>query len=124
MYKAFLDKHQLMTIGLSLLFGFIGALIAQGVLSINKKGGDIATVNITALFESYVKETAKQDLSLDKKQAQVKRFGKALSQTIDELSTTKKTILLPSEAILAGVQDVTPTVQKMIKKRLQQGAVE
>jgi hypothetical protein len=121
MVKSFLHAHkEILMLGFSqLLFGMLGALIIQIIFSFMPfKVPMIATVNITGLEDSFIKETSKQALSPNEMKQKVTVFAKSLNQNVTELAKEKHLVLLPREAVIAGSHDLTPEVANRIKQGL------
>lgn len=108
------NKEQLMMIGLSLVSGMIGALMMQFIFA--KHHAVIATIDITNMTQSYIKETANQSLSMQEKQERINRFASLLTKYTEQLSTQKNVVLLPREAVISGGNDLTQQVSEMLKK--------
>lgn len=78
----------------------------------------LVTVNITALQDSFIKETVAQHLSPAEAKEKVAQFSKFLNEAILNLSNNKKMIVLPREAVITGANDETNTVANDIKARM------
>ncbi len=120
MVKSFLHKNrEVLILGFSqFLFGMLGALLIQMLFSF--KTPTIATINITGLEDSFIKETSKQALSPMEMKQKVTGFAKILNQSVAELAKQKHLVLLPSEAVIAGSHDLTPEVANRVKQGLSQ----
>lgn len=118
MIKTFMQKHKaLLMLGTSqLIFGMMGALIMQ--LFFSFKAPMIATVNISGLENSFIKETTNKALSPDEMKLKVAQFANALNQSVINIAKEKHVILLMSEAVVAGHRDLTPEVANRVKKGL------
>lgn len=78
----------------------------------------VVTVNITALQDSFIKETVAQHLSPEDAKDKVSQFSKLMNEAIFNLSNNKQMIVLPREAVLAGSIDETNIVAHYIKARM------
>lgn len=112
----YLNKEQWMMIGVSLITGMIGAIIVQIVFV--KHSLPIATINITGMVQSYVQETAKQNISMQEKQDRINRFAALLTKSTEQLARDNSIVILPSEAVIAGSSDLTKQTKEMVKKGL------
>lgn len=118
MIKTFMQKHKdLILLGTSqLIFGMMGALMVQLFFSLNVP--TIATVNISGLENSFIKETTNKALSPDEMKLKVTQFAHALNQSVVDIAKEKHVVLMMSEAVVAGHRDLTPEVANRIKKGL------
>jgi flagellar hook-basal body complex protein FliE len=114
MFKIIFNKTLILQIISQLAFGIIGALLVQAILI--KKPNSIATVNMIALQDSFVHETARESLSQEEKQQRVALFSQLLMQSINQIAKEKQAAVLLSEAVIAGNQDYTEEVANLIKK--------
>ena len=117
MYKLILTKswHQL-------LCGLLGAVLF-GIFIIlssyfSRSTMNIATVNVTGLVSSFVKETSQQNLTMEQKQEKVNQFGKAMQHVMDDIAKRRHIVIMMSEAVIAGSTDLTQEVMLGIKKEL------
>lgn len=78
----------------------------------------IATVNVTGMVNSFVKETAQQNLTMEQKQQKVDQFGKSMQHVLDDLSKQRHIVIMMSEAVVAGATDMTHEVMLSIKKEM------
>lgn len=117
MFKVF-NKEQLMMVWLSLISGMIGALMMQFIFT--KHNAVIATIDITNMTQSYIKEIANQSLPMQQKQERINRFATLLTKYTKQLSRQKNVVLLPREAVIAGGNDFTQETSEMIKEGLAQ----
>ena len=113
------NKTQIVGYLPQIVFGMVGALIMQiFFIFLIHPAPSIATVNITGMVDSFVKETAKQTLTPDTMKQKVSQFGEGLNKTLQVLSDKKHLIIVPSEAVIVGATDLTETVQRNIKEGL------
>jgi hypothetical protein len=117
MFKSLVNKDLAFVACSQLIFGIIGALLVHFMLNF-RAVPTIATVNITALEDSFVREISKKQLSEVEMRSQVMGFAKAINQTVFRLCKQKHLILVPSEAVMAGSQDMTQEVAAQVKKGL------
>lgn len=99
------------------IVGLIGLVLVINTLTYHFSYR-VATVNITGLVKSFVNETARLHLAPEVAHQQVERFGKVLDKALQTMSQKKHLILLPQEAVIAGANDVTEDVQRIIKQAL------
>jgi hypothetical protein len=81
----------------------------------------IATVNINAIVDNYIKTMAKMNVEqvvLEKSTAQ---FMQHLEIELARIAKEKKVVLFLSEAVLTPSMDLTDLVQKRIERFHQQG---
>jgi len=78
----------------------------------------IATVNVTGMVNSFVKETAQQNLTMEQKQQKVDQFGKSMQHVLDALAKERHIVIVMSEAVIAGATDLTPEIMLSIKKEM------
>jgi hypothetical protein len=97
-------------------FGIIGALLILVIT--HSKPPTIATVNITGLEDSFIRETSKQTLTDVEKQQKVTAFARSLNQTVIKLAKDKHLVLVISQAVLSDVPDLTQVVAEQIKRRI------
>jgi conjugal transfer pilin signal peptidase TrbI len=114
--KKFFNKEMGIQIFAQLCFGMIGALLVEGIIAYRTP--TIATVNVTGLVDSFVKETVKRPLTSLQKQQNVMMFGQRLNQTVSDLAVKKHLILMLSEAVITGSPDLTEEVAETMKKEM------
>lgn len=112
-----LKSEQWMIVGVAFIAGMIGAVLIQ-LIFVKERSVAVATINITGMVQSYIKDTGSQNITAQEKQERIKQFANLLNQSIEKLSHDKHVILLPSEAVIAGANDLTQQTKEMIKKRL------
>lgn len=110
------DRSVLVTVISSFLFGCIGALIIQ--LCVMSHHQHIATVNITGMVKAFVKTTATKHLSASQMKTTVKAFSNTLNEVLTQVASEKQLILVPSEVVIAGSDDVTSLVQQKLQLRV------
>jgi len=74
----------------------------------------IATVDIAAITEQFIKQEAQKNLSPKEKQEAIQTFSHTLEESIEKLSTTKSLVIFPKEAVLKGAKDYTPDLKQMM----------
>jgi hypothetical protein len=113
MLKNFITKALMLQALSQLCFGMLGALL---ILAITHRAPSIATVNITGLEDSFIRETSRQSLTDAEKKQKVTAFAKVLNQTIIKFAKEKNLVLLPSQAVISEQLDLTQEVAEQIKK--------
>lgn len=99
----------------SIFFGMLGAVLMQWVIG-HYYSSRIATVNVTVLQDSFIKETTKQNISKEEMASRVALFSQQLNQAINQVSKDKQATLLISEAVIGGGQDYTQMVAEAVKR--------
>ena len=78
----------------------------------------IATVHLTTLIQQQVKRLARTNMP----QAEIKKrlilFANTLDKTIKQMAKEHNMIIMPSEAVIAGAEDVTPELAKRLEKSI------
>lgn len=92
----------------NLLSGVIGFVSAFYVKSSSK----IATVNVNAIVDHYVKTMADSTLEEALLEKNTEQFMKQLEIEIDKIAKEKKLTLFLSEAVLTPTMDLTEIIQK------------
>lgn len=109
-----------LAIGKGYLSGLLGALTVFAVVYYHDaKPSKVATVNITAMVDQFIKQEAKKNLPQEVLKSEVKTFGKALEKELQELSKKHHLVLLPSEAVIAGSKDYTVIVRERMARKMQ-----
>lgn len=117
MYKHFLNQYwKQISYGLAGL-GFM-SLCALTLAHSTRPTMTIATVNVTGMVNSFVKETAQQNLTMEQKQQKVDQFGKSMQHVLDDLAKERHIVIVMSEAVVAGATDMTPEIMLSIKKEM------
>lgn len=116
MYKNILSKESIYIVLSQIIFGILGALLVHVML--HRNSPIVATVNITGLEDSFIRETSSQTLSPNDAKQKVALFAMQLDQSVKKLAQEKNMILVPKEAVIAGSIDVTQSVANDIKKRM------
>ena len=114
MLRNFMNKELLLQALSQICFGMLGTLLVLAI--VHKTPLTIATVNITALEDSFIQETSKQSLRDEEKKQKVTAFADALNQTVVRLAKEKNLVLVPSQAVISDVPDLTQEVAEQIKK--------
>lgn len=108
------EKVNYLSILLQLSFGMLGALIVHGLFLSHQQ--QVATVNVTHLVQSFVKETAELEVTAEIKKQKTLQFGKSLNAAIEKVAQKRHVILVVSEAVVAGAPDLSDEVIKEVKK--------
>lgn len=116
MFKSFINKAFILQALSQLCFGMVGALLILAIT--HKTSPVIATVNITGLEDSFIRETSSQSITDLEKKQKVEQFAKALSQTVVQIAKEKHLVLVPSQAVMSDAPDLTPEVARLVKKGL------
>lgn len=114
MFKQLITKEFMFQVFTQICFGMVGALLLQVI--IQKTQPNIATVNITAIQDSFIRETAKQSLSKEEMERKVTLFSSQLNQTIHKISKENHVTLFLTEAVISGSKDYTQAVADQVKK--------
>lgn len=104
------NQAELMKILSQVLFGMLGACLMQ--LFFIHHAEHVATVNITSMVDSFVKETAKQKLTPDEMKQKVTHFSEVLNILLQRSARQKHLVLVPTEAVIAGAFDITDEIQQ------------
>lgn len=76
----------------------------------------IVQVDINHIIEEKVKALSKNNLTeVENKQA-IQTFGKTLEKTIHQIAKSKNLIILPSQAVISGSQDITESIQRRLNR--------
>lgn len=98
------------------LFGMLGALMVLTLMhffmSPERK---IAKVNVTAIVAQFIQQESAKHLSEVDLKSEVQLFGKQLEKNLQQMAKTNHLVLLPSEAVIAGVPDDTVIIQRTLK---------
>lgn len=109
------DRTLVFNIVSQVVFGCIGALMIQ--LYFMPPHQQLATVNITGMVKAFVKTTAIQHLPVSQMKTTVKAFSNTLNEVLTQVAAEKQLILVPSEVVIAGSEDVTSLVQQKLQQR-------
>ena len=74
----------------------------------------IGTVNITGIVDGFVKTQVALKLEPKVLNERVKSFGKNLEVTLHAVAKKEGVVLMPAEAVIAGGEDYTPMVNKLL----------
>lgn len=77
----------------------------------------LVTVDLTGLLQGTITTLAKSHLSEKDSQAQLKAFSHNLQTSLLELSKEKHWVIVPKEAVIAGVPDETPRLVKTMQAK-------
>lgn len=109
-----------LAIGKGYLSGLLGALTVFAVVHYyDAKPSKVATVNITALVDQFIKQEAKKNLPQEVLKSEVKAFGKTLEMELQKFSKNHNLVLLPSEAVISGSKDYTVIVRERMARKMQ-----
>lgn len=113
-----INKTVLMQAVVSFVFGTMGALLVE--VWINHYQSSIATINVTALQDSFIKETIKQNMNKEVMANRVALFSQQLNKSINQIVKEKQVTLIISEAVIGGSKDYTQIVAESVKKGMSQ----
>lgn len=116
MFNTFFSKENGYLLLANCMSGIFAALLTTAML--NHHFQKIATVNITGIVSSFMKETAQQNISKVEMEHKTEIFGKLLKKYIDEVSIKTHSTILISESVLAGSADYTQEVSENIRAGL------
>lgn len=106
-----------MQAAISFLFGMLGAIIVVIIVQcMHKSEPTIATVHLTQLVDQFIKEERKKNISQPVLDKEIKQFGEHLEATLHQLASKHNLILLPKEAVISHVPDVTDEVRPLLRK--------
>jgi flagellar hook-basal body complex protein FliE len=120
MFKNIINKEFTLQVLSHICFGVLGALLVQLVFIPQRTAPAIATVNLTALQDSFIRETAKQSLSQEAMKQKVTSFSQQLTQAINKLASEKHVTILLTEAVISNGKDYTQEVANTVKKGMSQ----
>lgn len=118
--KAFFSRHtqKIMQSLLAYAWGVLGALTVFVVVHMSTpKPPVIATVNITDIFDRYIKQQTTLKHSSTVMTQDMKAFAKKMEINMKALSQKKHLILLPKEAVIAGAHDYTHIIMQSMNER-------
>ncbi|RDI41121.1 TrbI F-type domain-containing protein [Aquicella lusitana] len=119
MFKNIINKEFTMQVLTHICFGVVGALLVQFVF-IQRTATAVATVNLTALQDSFIRETAKQSLSQEEMKQRVTSFSQQLTQAINKIAKEKHVTILLTEAVISNEKDYTQEIVNRVKKGMSQ----
>lgn len=93
-------------------------LLTFGLYTIKDRQQDIVSFDLQSTQSQFIEQLAHTKLS---HQAQVrlsKRFSRALSDSVNQYAAQHRSVVLVKAAVIAGVKDITPDIQKQISKRM------
>lgn len=117
MFKNIINKELALQVLSHICFGMLGALLVQFIF-IQHTTLAISTVNLTALQDSFVRETAKQSLSQEEMKQRVTSFSHQLTQAINKIASEKHVTILLTEAVISNEKDYTQEVANRVKKEM------
>ena len=103
-----------------IILGMIGALlviifIAKPYASSEPK---IFVVNVTEIVDRFIKSQTPLNLPDDELRQRVKLFSSTLEQELKQTAFQNKTLIMPSQAVIAGAYDLTYEITKKLDKTL------
>lgn len=96
------------------VLGLIGGVFGGLFMVLVPHLPQIATVDIAAITEQFIKQEAQKNLSVQEKQQAIQSFSHALEESLEQLSASKSLIIFPKEAVLKGAKDYTPALKQMM----------
>jgi hypothetical protein len=99
---------------ISFLFGMLGAILIALFLHFINSPKIFATVNLTKMVNQFIKEEQERHVSKENLKEDTKRFGVQLEFALKQLSESKNIVLLPKEAVIAGVEDKTDELYQLL----------
>lgn len=117
MFKWIMNQNIMHSWRWFLVISLIGVVVIQFAYFYRPQAA-IATVNITGMVSSFVKETAQQNLSMEEKQQKVNKFGQSMQRVMEDMAKRKHIVIMPNEAVIAGSPDLTEEVMAQIKKEM------
>jgi len=98
------------------LFGMLGALVVLTLVHFFMLPRiTFAKVNVTAIVDQFIQQESAKHLSEIDLKSEVQWFGKQLEKNLQQIAKKNHLVLLPSEAVIAGVSDYTAVIQRMIR---------
>lgn len=91
----------------------VSALVAQAVQP------DYVVFDMKGTIDTFRQQTAQSALDKEKLEALTKRFGSALDASLSDWQAVHGGIILVKGAVVAGVTDITPTIQADIARQMQ-----
>lgn len=113
--KDFLDYRLLAYITLATIFGALGGYLAHGFAP---RTVPFATVDLTQVYQDEVTRLAQSE---DVPQEEITRTAEALRVRVAELAQRAGVVLLVSQAVVAGVPDVTAELQAALQPKTEGG---
>lgn len=102
---------------LSFLFGILGAIVVVIIVQcMHQPEPTIATIHITQLVDQFIKEERQKNIPQSILEKEIKQFGEHLEATLHQLASKHNLVLLPKEAVISHVPDVTDEVRPMLRK--------
>lgn len=78
------------------------------------KQPEIATVDIVSITSEFIKTQALKKQTKPEREAAIKTFSHQLEGSLAELSSNKRLILVPKEAIIKGSKDYTAVLRDKV----------
>lgn len=102
---------------LQLLMGMLGAALFLSLswsFYLRNQPPQIATVDVTSMIQRFVETMADARLPKNQLQKRVNDFGQVLENTLKAVAEDKQLVLLPKEAVISGVKDISDEVERII----------
>ena len=116
-FKAFMGAEENTPFFMKLL-GLVLVLLIVNYSILHWQKPTIAKVDVTKLVNQFVQAQLKLNLSQTEVQQRVKIFGHELELTLNKIAKKKQVVLLPSEAIIVGANDLTPQITQELNSFL------
>ena len=116
MYFQFYHTHKNVILAFisPLLAGMLGAALLLLFFHLIAPVKPIVTVDVNYVIRHFIQTQSQQRLSKSHLQQRTQRFSQTLAYALQQFTHDRHVILLPKEAVIAGAQDVTPEVQRLI----------
>jgi type-F conjugative transfer system protein TrbI len=99
----------------SFIYGALGCLvILMGSYYFSNQSKFIGTVNVTLLVKQYINSETTKNLSETDLKNDVKLFGNQLDMKLQQFAKQHHTILILSDAVIAGAPDFTEIINKQM----------
>ena len=108
-FKAFISSEENTPFFMKLL-GLVLVLLIINYSILHWQKPTIAKVDITKIVNQFLQAQLKLNLPQTAVQQRVKIFGHELELTLNKIAKKKHVVLMPSEAVIAGANDLTPEV--------------
>lgn len=102
---------------LSMICGFIGAFIFF-MIQAHFHRQELAVIQMDKILKHHIEEQGREELDNKTIENRSERFNRALTHTIQEVSSEFNIVLLVAPAIVTDVPDYTDLVITRIKKRI------
>lgn len=102
---------------ISFLFGMLGAIVVVIIVQcMHKPEPTLATVHLTQLVDQFIKEERQKNIPQPMLEKEIKQFGEHLESTLHQLASKHNLVLLPKEAVISHVPDMTAEVRPLLRK--------